>query len=644
MARIASLAIDFTTNVAQIANDMTKVQKSVTGTMRTIRNSAIVAGAAAAGIFAKNTITGAMDYAGSIQDLAQQVGFASQSLQELRFIAGENTVSAQEFTGALSKLTVSIGQARQGSKSLVADFAQVGVTVQDLATLSPEQILTKMADGFSHIEGASDRAAIASGIFGKNAGPGMAVMLSQGSAEITRQREELQRYGVVISKDIVDASAKANDKLQSIAAMSKSAFNAGLLEQVQSEFHRFDDAMQGTVLVSRDMGELFGYLSKESIIFGDSIAGAASRVAGLGGGMQSMKLIAVSAISTIKLSALSVEKLLNTTFLAMAKGLKIADTGLTVLINKIPERFGGGHAVDNPTIQNGVANLQAEGAAIDAEGDAILNGMTEAAKNWQAYMAGGGTADLAREYDILGAAMGNVRNELTAPMDFSDDSLTGAAKDLGPNIAEAAKAVGNFKQLQLPSHFEEVGSQMKTVRSEADQMSQAFGGFFDEITRGALNGSLSLESLGNSAMRVFSQIMQSSGIQDRIGGFFSDLFSGGGFGGGGDLTGSFTADGTSFIPSFDAGTNYVKKSGLAMIHEGESIVPAKANRGWSGGGDIQVNVINNFGGEAQVTTRKSQRGGQQNLDIHIDRLMTTKARDPGSYFGGATGITPLTRR
>jgi hypothetical protein len=57
------------------------------------------------------------------------------------------------------------------------------------------------------------------------------------------------------------------------------------------------------------------------------------------------------------------------------------------------------------------------------------------------------------------------------------------------------------------------------------------------------------------------------------------------------------------VASFDVGTNYVPKTGLALIHQGEAIVPAAANKvgNYNPGGDVTIH--NNFALPAAVDNR-----------------------------------------
>ena len=79
-----------------------------------------------------------------------------------------------------------------------------------------------------------------------------------------------------------------------------------------------------------------------------------------------------------------------------------------------------------------------------------------------------------------------------------------------------------------------------------------------------------------------------------IGNFFGSLFGGGGntgIGLGAGGSGAFVP-GTTTIPAFAVGTDYVPRDMLAFIHEGEKITPAKYNV--PGGEGRPVVVQNTF--------------------------------------------------
>ena len=47
---------------------------------------------------------------------------------------------------------------------------------------------------------------------------------------------------------------------------------------------------------------------------------------------------------------------------------------------------------------------------------------------------------------------------------------------------------------------------------------------------------------------------------------------------------------SSFIGSFDSGTDYVPRTGLALVHQGEQIIPKVENTRGRGG----LSMVNNF--------------------------------------------------
>lgn len=69
---------------------------------------------------------------------------------------------------------------------------------------------------------------------------------------------------------------------------------------------------------------------------------------------------------------------------------------------------------------------------------------------------------------------------------------------------------------------------------------------------------------------------------------FSSLFSGGG-----SMISSIGSSIASVIPWMDTGTNYVPKDTLAVVHEGEAVVPKRYNNAQNQGGQ-RINLTNNF--------------------------------------------------
>lgn len=603
MPQIASLAIDFTTNVASIANDMSKVQKSVTGTINNIRN---IAATAFATIVPAGLINETLGLAGALQDLSEQADVTVETIQELRAVGSQNTVSTQDMDAAILKLNLSIGQAREGAKGMIADFAKVGITWRDLHTMSPEQILMKSADGFANLASGADRAAVATGLFGKNAGPGMAVMLSQGTAAIDEHRERLRSLGVFMSDDLAAAAAKANDELGAMGETIKTAFATGFLTEVQGDLDKIGGSMNFAAIASKNLGSGFGYISREAVGMGTEIQKIAGFVTDVGTAFEFMGLVGKTVVNTVKMGLLGLGMTVTAFSAEFLKAIQGWDRTLVEFGNK----FGGNFS--------------------ESEG---LNKLIEELELGRKQYAD----DMARVFkDQQNAqAVFDIYKETGTSITDTANSWTSALRDGADAFRANSDAAKELVKVPVPQHLEKTASAAKKAKKEVDVLGAAVSDTMRDMISDIARGNFSLESLGNSIASIAGKLFESEGFQKSSANFFSSAFSG---------IGSFFSSMFSGLPSFDAGTNYVQKSGLAMIHEGEEIRPARANRGWKGGDDGGVVVnVNNYGG-GQVTQRTSRRNGQTNIDIDFDRMMATKLRDPGSYTGNATGMTPLKKR
>lgn len=114
-------------------------------------------------------IRSTIQYADALQDLSDSTNIATADLVEFQKaveLSGGNAEKAQQLVG---KLVLSIDEAAKGSKNAQQAFDQVGVSINDLRTLSEKDILQKTINGLSQITDAGKRAALANELLGKSA-------------------------------------------------------------------------------------------------------------------------------------------------------------------------------------------------------------------------------------------------------------------------------------------------------------------------------------------------------------------------------------------------------------------------------------------------------------------------------------------
>jgi lambda family phage tail tape measure protein len=210
---------------------------------------------ALAGLALGGFITGILNAAKNTMDLAQATGFATASILGLQKAFVANGGSAEEANNAIVKLTQNIGEAAQGSSTLQSAFQQVGVSLQDLATLSEEQIFIKTIQGLAGINDSATRTALGLQLLGKSAKTiDYAGIASGAKSYITASRD------TAIAIENADAAAK---KLEQALQQIKDAVVIAIqpLTELASQINVNADAIQKFVKIATNIAIIVGAFS-----------------------------------------------------------------------------------------------------------------------------------------------------------------------------------------------------------------------------------------------------------------------------------------------------------------------------------------------------------------------------------------------
>ena len=156
-------------------------------------------------------IKGAIEKGGMLGDLAEKFGIAGSSLQKLGNSASLSGSSVEDVAAAMNKAAIKAQEAVGGNEALQASFAKIGLTVADLASASPEQIMMAFADAMASGSIKGQEFALAVDLMGKSA-TNLLPMLSQGSAAINAQGESM---GVWSDETIANLKA-ADDQIKQL--------------------------------------------------------------------------------------------------------------------------------------------------------------------------------------------------------------------------------------------------------------------------------------------------------------------------------------------------------------------------------------------------------------------------------------------
>lgn len=150
------------------------------------------------------------DTSAPLDDLSKRLGVGGSKLSELQFAAEQSGASLETVEGGLKKLAKNLHGADEEGAKAVDTLGDLGLSVDELRGLSPDQQFNKIADAIAGIEDPSKKTALAMEIFGSS-GADLIPMLENGSAGLAEMAEEGKKLGVVLSDDAIKSGAELDD-------------------------------------------------------------------------------------------------------------------------------------------------------------------------------------------------------------------------------------------------------------------------------------------------------------------------------------------------------------------------------------------------------------------------------------------------
>lgn len=148
------------TNGIQALNNLQNKVQGVNDAFGGLKN-------ALAGIAIGSIIGNLLRFADNIQDLSDATGIATANILGFQKAVQAFGGSAEGADKAILRLVQNVGEAAEGSAGLQLAFSKVGVSLNDLATLSEQDILAKVLRGLESIPDKATRSALATQLLGK---------------------------------------------------------------------------------------------------------------------------------------------------------------------------------------------------------------------------------------------------------------------------------------------------------------------------------------------------------------------------------------------------------------------------------------------------------------------------------------------
>jgi hypothetical protein len=210
MASLGDLVVNLVADSSQFVKGLAQGQQ------------ALNAFAAAATAMAGAAVMKFIAVGDAMNDMRIRTGISAETLSGLSYAAKLSDTSMEALQGSLVKMTKFTEAAAGGSKDATDTLAKLGLTVQRLKSLSPDQQFMAFADALNAIQDPGQRAVAAMAVFGKGVA-GIDILLREGSAGIAAFIEQNAAMGNVMNDQTAQAAADTADAIDSMTTAVQNA-------------------------------------------------------------------------------------------------------------------------------------------------------------------------------------------------------------------------------------------------------------------------------------------------------------------------------------------------------------------------------------------------------------------------------------
>lgn len=235
----AEKSLGKTDKAAQSTQD--KLGKLVSGAAK------FAAGAAASIAAAGTAVFKFADNVASVGDTidkqSQKLGISAKAYQEWDAVLGHCGASIDSLKGGMKTLTKAVADA---SDDQVAAFQAVGLSMDQVKSMSTEDVFAAVVTGLQGMEEGAERTNIATTLLGKSAqelGP----LLNTSAEDTAAMKQAVNELGGVMSDEAVAASASFKDALQDLTTIGtgfKNALGAQVLPYVTEAMTALTDGVR----------------------------------------------------------------------------------------------------------------------------------------------------------------------------------------------------------------------------------------------------------------------------------------------------------------------------------------------------------------------------------------------------------------
>ena len=165
-------------------------------------------------------------YGDEIDKAAQKVGISAEAYQEWDAVMQHSGTSISTMTSAAKKLAKAV---QEPTEKTAAEFEQLGISMEDAAKMSQEDLFGAVISGLQNMESGTERTALATALLG-NGAMELGALLNTSAEDTEAMKQRVHELGGVMSDEAISASSAYQDSLQDM----KTAFS-GIKNSIGAE-------------------------------------------------------------------------------------------------------------------------------------------------------------------------------------------------------------------------------------------------------------------------------------------------------------------------------------------------------------------------------------------------------------------------
>lgn len=185
------------------------VKVTLSGMTSLVENGVKFATETVAG-FIKNAAQEVAAYGDAIDKTSQMMGISAQAYQEWDAIMQHSGTDVSVMMQSSKQLANAVQEA---SDDTVDAFGRIGISIEDAAKMSQEDLFAATVKGLQSMESGTERTALANKLLGRSAMQ-MGALLNTSAEDTEKMRQRVHELGGVMSDEAVKASAAYTDSLQ----------------------------------------------------------------------------------------------------------------------------------------------------------------------------------------------------------------------------------------------------------------------------------------------------------------------------------------------------------------------------------------------------------------------------------------------